>query len=280
MPELPEVETVRIGLEKDILNRKITRVAINRPDLRIPFPDNLTEILQDQTFTLAGRRGKYACLQFADQTLVIHLGMSGRVIILAKDDDRSANKHDHFEMDFEDGKRFILHDPRRFGMVFLTRTDALDQHKAFAAMGPEPLGNNFDGLYLYDKTRAKKTSIKTALLDQRLVAGLGNIYVCEALFMTGVHPERKAYSLSKTEAESLCQNIKKILLAAINAGGSTLKDYRKANGEMGYFQFNFSVYDKEGSPCPDCTCDINKTGGVEKIVQSGRSTYYCSTKQK
>ena len=280
MPELPEVETVVQGLTPDLTNQKIKTIVLNRNDLRIPFPKNMS-VLYNKKITAVKRRAKYILVHFEDQNiLVIHLGMSGSISIVQRDEEYEARKHDHMIVELIDGKRIVYNDPRRFGMVFITNENELETHKAFHHLGPEPLGNKFSAVYLKDILKNKKTSIKQALLDQRTVVGVGNIYACESLFQASINPEIQAYKLNEAKLEELVRQIRDVLKRAIKAGGSTLKDYRKADGELGYFQHSFKVYDQAGKACPDCDCDISKTGGIKRIVQSGRSTFYCPKKQK
>lgn len=283
MPELPEVETVRRGLVPAMEGKVIARAEVNRPDLRWPFPDRMAERLAGQTVRRLGRRSKYILLDLeSGETLIIHLGMSGRMQI---DDAATARfhanpaapqKHDHVVFHMEDRTRIAFNDARRFGAMDLVETDKLEDHWLIEKLGPEPLSNTFDAGYLVDILNGKNTPIKSALLDQRVVAGLGNIYVCEVLFRTGISPRRKAGALSAKRVASLVPAIRDVLGEAIESGGSSLRDHRQTNGELGYFQHNFSVYDREGQPCvtPDCNAEI------QRIVQSGRSSFYCSTCQR
>jgi formamidopyrimidine-DNA glycosylase len=188
--------------------------------------------------------------------------------------------HDHLVLTADDGVVYVLNDPRRFGLVELVEADRLEEHRLFAGLGPEPLGNAFNGKTLAAAFADKKTPIKAALLDQRVVAGLGNIYVCEALFRAGISPLTLAGTVRGAKAELLVQSIRQVLDAAIAAGGSSLRDFVHHDGELGYFQHSFTVYDREGKACPGCTCDVTKTGGIERIAQSGRSTFYCPRKQR
>ncbi len=281
MPELPEVETVCRGMEKALKGRIITNVNQRRKNLRVPFPANLSRKLEGQKVEQLGRRAKYILLGLTNQkTMILHLGMSGRILLVPPNQDYEIQKHDHLILSFDDDSKVVFNDARRFGMVMLASENELEGHKAFKALGPEPLGNNFSSLVLFEALKNKKTSIKAALMDQRVVAGLGNIYVCEALFYAGIDPARIAASITEKESNKLVQVIRDVLDKAIKAGGSTLKDYHKADGTLGYFQYQFAVYDREGQACPGCICDVSKIGGVKKITQGGRSTYYCSQKQK
>lgn len=281
MPELPEVETVMRGLEPVLLKAVITHVNQRRKDLRIPFPKNMKKRLEGRKITMLQRRAKYIQVLLDDcNVLVIHLGMSGRVSIIEAKEKYKPEKHDHLILTLKSGVKIVYNDPRRFGMVFIMGQDEAGTHKAFKHLGPEPLGNEFSGPVLAERLKGKKTSIKQALLDQRIVVGVGNIYACEALHQSGISPLKEAQLIKGQKAEKLAQAIRDVLNCAIKAGGSTLKDYRHADGELGYFQHSFTVYDQENNPCPSCDCDINKTGGVKRIVQSGRSTFYCARKQK
>jgi formamidopyrimidine-DNA glycosylase len=280
MPELPEVETVARGLSGALEGHVIAEIRQNRGDLRIPFPENLAQRLKGRRVVHVGRRAKYLLLTLDDgHVLVIHLGMSGRFII-KHDPSAPAEAHDHLVLITEDGAVAVLNDPRRFGLVTLIEGDRLNEHKLFAALGPEPLGNAFDADTLADRLAGKATPIKAALLDQRVVAGLGNIYVCESLFHAGLSPFRLAGTIKGAKAERLTRAIRRVLEAAIAAGGSSLKDFVHHDGELGYFQHSFAVYDREGSPCPGCDCDVARTGGIARAVQSGRSTFYCPRKQR
>ncbi len=279
MPELPEVETVRRGLEAAIkAPAEIAKVDQRRPDLRVPFPKNLKKRLEGHNVTGFGRRAKYLLLYISSgEVLIIHLGMSGRILITKG---HKPEKHDHLIMTFKTGQQVILNDPRRFGMVYLCKEDELEAHKAFAHLGPEPLGNDFNGPVLAARLKGKNTPVKLAILDQKTVVGVGNIYACEALFKAGISPLRKASTIQGARAEKLAASIRDVLTRAIKAGGSSLKDYRQTDGELGYFQHNFKVYDRAGEKCRSCDCDIQRTGGIKRITQSGRSTFYCPRKQK
>ena len=281
MPELPEVETVMRGLTPTLLHNKIDKVTLYRKDLRIPFPENMNKRMSGLVVASLTRRAKYILVHFeGGLILAIHLGMSGRVSIIPKGENYDLQKHDHLKIDLNTGAQIIYNDPRRFGMVFLLKQGELETHKAFSHLGPEPLGNHFSAPYLRAALENKKTSIKQALLDQRVVVGVGNIYACEALYQAKIDPRKSAHKITGKKAEELVRVIRDVLKRAIKAGGSTLKDYRHADGELGYFQHNFTVYDCVGRACPNCDCDINKTGGVQRIVQGGRSTFYCPRQQK
>ncbi len=280
MPELPEVETVCRALEKTIAGQAIAAVVTHRDGLRTPFPKDLKKRLEGRTITHVARRAKYILVHLkSHDVLVLHLGMSGRILLHPAGQHKEAAKHDHLVMMTKEGVQIVFHDPRRFGMAFIVRADELGSHPAFKFIGPEPLGNAFSGPVLAAALKGKKTSVKVALLDQKTVAGVGNIYACEALFYAGISPLKVAAQLTKAQAGNLAEAIKKVLLQAIQAGGSTLRDYRHTNGDLGYFQQKLAVYDKEGKSCPGCTCTVAETGGVQRITQGGRSTFYCPRRQ-
>ena len=291
MPELPEVETVRLGLAPALEGHILTRVNAKRADLRIAFPENFAARLTGRRVLKLARRAKYLLAHLDDgQTLIVHLGMSGRLTVHGPDarvrpggfhhktaDDGSGDgKHDHVVFETDAGTRIVFTDHRRFGLMTIADTDALSSHALFAGLGPEPLDEAFTSAFLSAALKGKRTPIKSALLDQRVVAGLGNIYVCEALFRARISPKRLAASVAGERAKRLVPAIKKVLEDAIRAGGSSLRDYAKADGELGYFQHHFAVYDREGKPCPGKDC----RGKIKRIVQSGRSTYYCPSCQK
>jgi formamidopyrimidine-DNA glycosylase len=282
MPELPEVETVRRGLSPAMEGAVIAQADVNRPDLRWPFPDRMAERLTGQTVLRLRRRSKYILADLSSgETLLIHLGMSGRMLVSGDPlgqfahDHPAAEKHDHVVLHMGNGARITFNDPRRFGAMDLMDTATADQHKLLAMLGPEPLGNDFHETHLIDAFKNKNTPVKSALLDQRIVAGLGNIYVCEALYRAKISPVRKAGRIAKTRVAALVPIIRQVLNDAIAAGGSSLRDFRQADGELGYFQHSFDAYGREGEPCrsPGCTARITR------IVQSGRSSFYCATCQ-
>lgn len=280
MPELPEVETVRLGIEKALLGRTITEASVRRKDLRVPFTPGMAGRLVGRRLVECGRRAKYILLTLDDgQVMLLHLGMSGRVLLPAKGQDSAPGKHDHMILTFDDGARMVFHDPRRFGVVLLFAPGEDALYPGLAQLGPEPLERAFTGKKLAAALAGRGSDIKAALLDQKIVAGLGNIYVSEALFHAGISPLRKASSVTAEQAGRLVTAIRKVLRAALASGGSSLRDYRKTDGELGYFQHQFSVYDREGKACPGCNCDVARTGGVQRIVQSGRSTYFCPRRQ-
>jgi formamidopyrimidine-DNA glycosylase len=280
MPELPEVETVARGLRATLEGHRIVAVSQNRADLRVPFPPDLPRRLTGRRIVHIGRRAKYLLLTLDDpHVLIVHLGMSGRFVI-RRGAAVADSPHDHLILTADDGLVYVLNDPRRFGLVALVEADRLDDHRLFAGLGPEPLGNAFDAKTLAASLAGKNTPIKSALLDQRVVAGLGNIYVCEALFRAGLSPLRLAGTIKGAKAERLVRSIRAVLDAAIAAGGSSLRDFVHHDGALGYFQHHFSVYGQTGKACPGCVCDIAQTGGIARIAQAGRSTFYCPRKQR
>ena len=283
MPELPEVETVRRGLAPAMEGAVIEKAQVNRPDLRWPFPENMAARLTGQRVQTLRRRSKYILADLSSgETLLIHLGMSGRMTVSGDPLGRfhhehpAPEKHDHVVLDMENGARIIFNDPRRFGAMDLIETATAEDHPLLAKLGPEPLGNAFDGLSLAAALKTRNTPIKSALLDQRIVAGLGNIYVCETLFRAGISPKRRAKNLSGQRAAALVPIIRDVLTDAITAGGSSLRDFRQADGELGYFQHAFDVYDREGDPCRKPGC----SGTVKRLIQSGRSSFYCPSCQR
>lgn len=276
MPELPEVETVRRGLQPAMEGQVITNVDIRRPDLRWPFPENMAERLTGKKVERLRRRSKYILADLSSgETLIIHLGMSGRMQVSEKNHPEPL-KHDHVVLDMENGARITFNDARRFGAMDLTSTNSVESHWLLEKLGPEPLGNQFDEDYLLERLKSRNTPIKSALLDQRIVAGLGNIYVCEVLHRTRISPICKAGKLSKARVRSLVPAVREVLQEAINAGGSSLRDHRQTSGELGYFQHNFKVYDREDQPCETENC----SGVIMRIVQSGRSSFYCPQCQR
>ncbi|MBC7905739.1 MAG: bifunctional DNA-formamidopyrimidine glycosylase/DNA-(apurinic or apyrimidinic site) lyase [Rhodospirillaceae bacterium] len=280
MPELPEVETVARGLAAVWEGRVFARVLCRRPDLRKPFPENFAARLTGRRVLRMGRRAKYLVVTLDDDLVMLgHLGMSGRMVI-SKGRNEPPGPHDHVEFVTDDGTMVTFCDPRRFGLLDLCRASALDSHTLMSCLGPEPLDDAFTAKVLRAALDGKGTPIKAALLDQSVVAGLGNIYVSESLFRAGILPTRLAGSLKVKETALLVDCIKAVLVDAIAAGGSSLKDHVQPSGELGYFQHSFAVYDREGQGCPDCDCEASQTGGVRRIVQSGRSTFYCAKKQR
>ena len=292
MPELPEVETVRRGLEQAMAGQRFAKVEVRRGDLRWPLPKDFAQRLKGVTVTGLGRRAKYLLVDLSSgDVLVMHLGMSGSFHVFRQQDDRLGRyhhhrdrqaAHDHVVFHMSSGARVSFNDPRRFGSMKLVPRENLDTEPLLNALGPEPLGNEFDAAMLARACRGKKTSLKAALLDQRVVAGLGNIYVCEALHRARLSPKRPASTIAgrhgapNARAERLVEGIKAVLHAAIKDGGSSLRDHRLTDGELGMFQHRFRVYDRPGEPCPTPGC----RGTVRRIVQNGRSTFYCPACQK
>ena len=270
MPELPEVETTVRGLVPVLEGRRLVTVEARRPDLRRAFPPDLRQRLTGAIVTTLGRRAKYGLIATdRGDTLVFHLGMSGRWRI----DPAELGAHDHFLLETDEGRSAVLNDPRRFGSLDLVATDGLERWEPFAKMGPEPLGPGFDADYLLDALQGRSAPIKALLLDQRIVAGLGNIYVCEALHMAGIAPSRAGGRISRPRLERLVEAVKAVLLAAIEAGGSSLRDYARPSGELGYFSKQWRVYGREGEAC-HCGSPIRRRS------DSGRSTFFCPRCQR
>ena len=295
MPELPEVETARRGLAPVMEGARFTRVEVNRPNLRFPFPQNFAARLEGRKITAVARRAKYLTVDLdSDEVLIMHLGMSGSFHIDKGEIDTSANlhlkpdriaAHDHVKFFLSLGAQkfqVTYNDPRRFGFMDLIGARELATHKYFAALGIEPTGNSLDGPCIAKLFENRKTPLKSALLDQKLIAGLGNIYVCEALWQAALSPERKAQTLSaksvsaRQRSDLLAEAIRDVIARAIEAGGSSLSDHRQTDGTLGYFQHSFNVYGREGETCPAPDCQ----GHIARIVQSGRSTFYCRSCQK
>jgi len=271
MPELPEVETTVRGLARHLEGERLEHVALNRPDMRFPFPDGLVQALAGARVTALGRRAKYGLVHTdRGQTMVFHLGMSGRWRI----DPDEIGKHDHLVLATA-GHRFALCDPRRFGFVDLVTTERLDQWPPFAAMGPEPLGPGLTAAHLGRALAGRRQAVKLLLLDQRIVAGLGNIYVCEALYRARIDPAKAAGKVSKPALGRLVAAIREVLGEAIEAGGSTLRDFARPDGELGYFSKRFDAYGREGEPCRR-----SDGGTIARIAQGGRSTWWCPSCQK
>jgi len=295
MPELPEVETVRRGLQPVLEGARLAKVEARRPDLRFPFPERFSERLTGRTITALGRRAKYLTMHVQDgPALICHLGMSGSFRIETDDDggtpgvfhhERSkSTAHDHvvFDVVAANGarSRVIFNDPRRFGFMLFAEGSP-ETHPMLAGLGVEPTGNTLDGVLLASLLQGRGSPLKAALLDQKLIAGLGNIYVSEALWRAGLSPLREAGTIAKPgkkarqQSERLAEAIRSVISDAIAAGGSSLRDYMHTDGSLGYFQHSFAVYDREGEPCPKPGCG----GHIERVVQSGRSTFYCRTCQ-
>lgn len=277
MPELPEVETVCRGLSHLMEGRMLARVDVRRKDLRIPFPPNLAKRLTGRTVLRIHRRAKYILIDLDNgETIVAHLGMSGRMTVVAKG--AALEKHDHVVFHLDNGAEVRFNDPRRFGLMTLAKTADLDSHKLFKGQGPDPMTNAFSAPMLAAALKGRTTAIKTALLDQRIVVGLGNIYVCEALFRSGISPKRKSGSIDLQRASRLVPDIKAVLAEAIQVGGSSLRDHVQPNGELGYFQHNWRVYGRENEPCRNAK--LHNGGVIKRIVQGGRSTFFCPKCQK
>jgi formamidopyrimidine-DNA glycosylase len=293
MPELPEVETVRRGLQPAMEGAKIVKLEARRKDLRFPFQKDFVRRLEGQTVTGLGRRAKYLMADLGSgDVLLMHLGMSGSFRVIKDDDAKSPGQfhhprsgeraHDHVVFHMSSGSEIVFNDPRRFGYMKVIARKALDEEPLLKGLGPEPLGNEFDAAMLATSCANKKTSLKAALLDQRVVAGLGNIYVCEALFRAHLSPRRLAATLATKKGEPtdharrLVDAIHAVLNQAIKAGGSSLRDHRQTTGELGYFQHSFQVYDREGEKCQTKGC----AGIVRRFNQNGRSTFWCPTCQK
>ena len=275
MPELPEVETVMRGLDARLTGQRIKHATLHRADIRWPVPPELPRVLTGARILGFRRRGKFMLMRLDNgQSVLIHLGMSGRMLI-----DAPPASHEHLTIETEDGCRVGFVDPRRFGALDLVPTSEEDSHKLLAGMGPEPLGNEFSAPVLAVALKGKATSIKAALLDQRIVAGIGNIYASEALFRAGISPTRQAGKISRPRIEALVQAIRDTLREAIAAGGSSLRDYVQPSGELGYFQHAWKVYGREGLPCERCP-GPPVCSGIKCITQSGRSTFYCPKTQK
>ncbi len=281
MPELPEVETVRRGLAPVLEGARIARAEVNRPDLRWPLPARMAERLAGARVISLRRRSKYILADLSTgETLLMHLGMSGRVLVSGAlvgafhHDHPAPQKHDHVVLHLDGGARVTFNDARRFGAMDLMPTGSEAAHPLLAGLGPEPLGNGFSEAHLLARLAGRRTPVKAALLDQTVVAGLGNIYVAEALFRARISPRRLAGNLGPARIARLVPAIRETLAEAIAAGGSSLRDYRQADGELGYFQHAFRVYGREGQPCPVCGT------AVVRIVQSGRSSYFCPACQR
>jgi formamidopyrimidine-DNA glycosylase len=272
MPELPEVETVCRGLARKIVGRRFERVDQHRDSLRIPLPERFAERLEGRRIDAVWRRAKYILIDLDDgEVLVVHLGMSGRITMHtdAGSAARPPGRHDHIVFHTDDGLRITFNDARRFGLMTLIPAGELGDHRLFAGLGPEPLGNAFDGPALARLLAGKRTPVKAAILDQRVVVGIGNIYASEALFRARISPRRSAHTVQGGRADRLATQLRAVLEEAIEAGGSSLRDYVQTSGELGYFQHSFRVYGREGEPCPDCAAPIRR------FVQSGRSTFHC-----
>lgn len=275
MPELPEVETVCRALAPPLLGRSFLRIEARRKNLRAPLPQNFTPCL-NTPITAITRRAKYILIHLANRTVILlHLGMSGR-LLFAKG---ALEKHDHVIFDFGEKETLRFNDARRFGILAITQEKELAGSPFLGHLGPEPLDPALTATQFYAALAKRKGPLKPALMDQRLIVGVGNIYASEALFRAGLHPARAANTLSLEETRRLLLSIRAVLRAAIKAGGSTLQDYRQPSGEAGYFHTRFAVYDRTGQACRSCDCDVKKTGGIRRTVQAGRATFWCPQKQ-
>jgi formamidopyrimidine-DNA glycosylase len=274
MPELPEVETVRRGLAGLLTEARITDVLVRRRDLRVPLPAAFEKAITGRTLKRIGRRAKYILFYFDDrQVLIIHLGMSGRML-LKKDPPERYQKHDHVIMSWTSGHTLIFNDARRFGLMALTTERALAEHALFKHLGPEPLDDAWNGALLHKTLHVSTAPVKSVIMDQRKVVGVGNIYACEALFRAGIHPARRSDKVTKAEAGRLAAAIRKVLEEAIASGGSTLRDYVRSSGDAGYFQHHFNVYGRRKLACFNC-------GSQVKVMrQSGRSSFFCGRCQR
>jgi len=277
MPELPEVETVRRGLQPVLEGRRIVTLEQRRPNLRIPFPIGFAGFVEGRRVTALRRRAKYLLIDLEDdQVLICHLGMSGRMVVLPAGSNQPPDKHDHVVFTTETGDRVVYNDHRRFGLMTLTTARDEATHPLLASIALDPLQPGFDADHLSARLAGKKTPIKAALLDQRVVGGVGNIYASEALHRAGISPRRQAASVAGKRAQRLVPAMVDVLNEAIAAGGSSLRDHRQASGELGYFQHSFRVYDRTGEPCPTRGCQ----GVIDRIVQANRSTFFCGACQR
>ncbi len=281
MPELPEVETVRRGLAPVLEGRRFARVTLGRDGLRFPFPNGFAGRLQGAKVESLKRRGKFLLAQLDNaQTLIMHLGMSGRFQIFKDGAPPPEGPHDHVILETDGGVTVRYSDPRRFGFMDLAASSSLHDHPMLARLGPEPLSAEFNGALLAALLKGRKTAVKTAIMDQSVVAGMGNIYASESLFRAGISPKRKAENVFGQRAHRLARAIGEVLEEAIASGGSTLRDHRLPSGELGYFQHRFAVYGRTGEACPGCDCDPGGSGGIRRIKQGGRATFYCARRQR
>lgn len=270
MPELPEVETTRRGIEPHLVGRSVTSLDVRQPKLRWPVPDHLSQLLPGRAVQSVERRGKYLLIRFDCGELLVHLGMSGSLRVVDKT--KAPGKHDHVDLTLNDGKCLRLTDPRRFGAVLWQAEGEL--HELLAHLGPEPLSDQFDADYLIERAKGRKTAIKTFIMDSKVVVGVGNIYANEALFAAGIHPKRAAGQISRPRMERLVDEIKRVLAAAIMQGGTTLKDFVGSDGKPGYFKQELNVYGRRGEPCVTCERPL------KEIRLGQRSTVYCSHCQR
>lgn len=278
MPELPEVETIKNAVQMALKNAEILEITVHNPHLRRPVPADLPEKARHTKITGYQRIAKYIVISLDNGlSLILHLGMSGTIRL--SDERGESQKHDHIVFRTTEGY-MVYNDPRRFGLCVYVPTESLKSCSLLKNSGTDPFDEQLTGTYLKEKLTRKNLAVKLALLDQKIISGIGNIYASEALFLAGILPTRPANSLSLEECERLVEKVRETLTQAIKAGGSTLRDYKRPDGSLGYFQNSHCVYNKTGKPCPDCTCRLQKTGGIQKIAQGGRSTYFCATKQR
>jgi len=281
MPELPEVETVRRGLVPLLAGRALRRVLVRRPDLRFPLPPGFAAALTGRRVTAVERRAKYLLIRLDDGVVwIAHLGMSGRFVADPEAGAPAPGDHDHVLVDTDAGWTIRFRDPRRFGFMDLWPAGRIDDHPMLARLGPEPLSAAFGPAFLEERLSGRRVAVKSAILDQGVVAGMGNIYACESLFRARLSPVRLAGAVPASAIRRLVAAIRSVLEEAIAAGGSTLRDHRQPSGEVGTFQDGFAVYDRAGTACPNCTCDVGRTGGIQRIVQGGRATFYCPRRQR
>ena len=283
MPELPEVETVRRGLENHLTGRRIERIELRRPDLRFSFPDGFAALLRGRLVESVERRAKYLLIRLdGDATWMCHLGMTGRWTLLGADSSEAADgPHDWVVVHLDDGRRAVFSDHRRFGFMDLFETSEQNQNKFLAKLGPEPTPDHLTPMDMAEGLRGRRTPMKAALLDQRTIAGLGNIYVCEILFRSGISPRRNAFSVAgksgvTKRVERVTAATHDVIVEAIDAGGSSISDFVNVEGDLGYFSHSFQVYGREGEPCLSEGCEAT----IRRIVQSGRSTFYCPDCQR
>ncbi len=280
MPELPEVETIKTAIESSIGESSIENIFIYNKQLREKIPDDLIAVISCAKILKYERRAKYILFHLNNgYSLIMHLGMSGRIRIYAQSEPYQLQKHDHFVLETSGGT-IVYNDARRFGLISYEKTKNINESKYFKNLGKEPFDKKLPDNFLFQQFKNKKCTVKVALLDQSILVGIGNIYACESLFEAQINPTRIASNLSEQECVTLLYKIRSVLHKAIQAGGSTLKDYQKPDGSLGYFQNMHCVYNKKGQPCPICQCDLKKTKGIQKIIQAGRSTFYCPVKQK
>lgn len=276
MPELPEIETVKSGLEQNVIGKKIAKVRISDKNLRFPYPVNFESDLENLEINSIDRRARYLLINLknedSEKTLLVHFGMSGKLNFF-NEKPSQIKKHDHILIDFNDGTHLIYNDVRRFGFADLVSKNAINDHKMIKNLGPEPLSDDFNTDYLLKALKNKSMNIKTTMMDNKIVVGVGNIYINESLFLSKINPTRPANSLKRAEVVILVENIKKILEKAIKSGGSTLRDYVQLDGDVGQFQFDFKVYGRNNENCFDCA------GFIKRIKQNGRSSFYCENCQ-